>query len=105
MSYELPQVYGLPPSADKNVASKIDALYQYKIGDIVQLIQNANPFEIVNRHHGCFGAIYIAKSISTEWTSAFKTPQLDREYDEREYREFAREGNAWVALPTHPNIV
>ena len=58
-----------------------DEAYQHRVGDIVQLQVSRPPVEIMSRHCGGLGAVYVARSVTDGLVSAVKSPRLDGKSD------------------------
>jgi tetratricopeptide (TPR) repeat protein len=82
-----------------------DDAYAHRVGDVLQLHFTRPPVEILARHSGGFGIVYVARSIADGVMSAIKTPRLDRYRDERTLDDFAREATLWRNLPPHQFVL
>ncbi|TQJ23779.1 serine/threonine protein kinase [Micromonospora sp. A202] len=77
----------------------------HRVGDVVQLIIRQPPVEILARHIGGFGAVYVTRSTVDGAVSAVKTPRIDRYRDKRTLDDFAREATLWRNLPPHQFVL
>lgn len=79
--------------------------YRHSVGDIVQLQVSRPSVEIVSRHCGGFGAVYVVRSLADGQFSAVKGPRLDRHSSPDQLDAFAHEATLWRNLPSHPFVL
>ncbi|MGB2570956.1 tetratricopeptide repeat protein [Micromonospora citrea] len=82
-----------------------DDAYAHRVGDVVQLILGRPPVEVLARHIGGFGVVYVTRSITDGVLSAVKTPRIDRYRDKSTLDDFAREATLWRNLPPHQFVL
>ncbi|WP_341717117.1 protein kinase family protein [Micromonospora sp. FIMYZ51] len=85
-------------------ADSADA-YTHRVGDVIQLVAGRPPVEILARHCGGFGVVYVTRSGTDGVLSAVKTPRADRHRDKSTLDDFAREATLWRNLPPHQFVL